>query len=139
MAQYASEQLTLKGYLKGHTNWVTQIATNPQYPELLFSASRDKSLICWQLTKEDPTGCYGKPQKRLSGHNNFISDVAISSDGQFALTSSWDKSLRLWDLNALVNLTSLDILLAIDELFKRSHCPFLKFLLSELVVCSLIA
>lgn len=23
----------------------------------------------------------------------------ISSDGQFALSSSWDKTLRLWDLN----------------------------------------
>lgn len=28
-----------------------------------------------------------------------MSDVAISSDGQFALSSSWDKTLRLWDLN----------------------------------------
>jgi len=100
MTGYSNEQLTLKGYLKGHTNWVTQIATNPSFPDLLFSSSRDKSLICWQLTKDDPSGCYGKPQKRLTGHNNFISDVAISSDGQFALTSSWDKLLRLWDLNA---------------------------------------
>nr|CAG8444463.1 6538_t:CDS:2 [Entrophospora candida] len=25
--------------------------------------------------------------------------VAISSDGQFALSGSWDKTLRLWDLN----------------------------------------
>lgn len=23
----------------------------------------------------------------------------ISSDGQFALSASWDKTLRLWDLN----------------------------------------
>ena len=34
-----------------------------------------------------------------TGHNCFVSDVVISSDGQFALSASWDKTLRLWDLN----------------------------------------
>ena len=55
MSAYGNEQLTLKGYLKGHTNWVTQIATNPQYPDLLFSSSRGKKckllniLTSWNL------------------------------------------------------------------------------------------
>ena len=35
----------------------------------------------------------------MHGHNGFVSDVVISSDGQFALSASWDKTLRLWDLN----------------------------------------
>ncbi|KAH0445881.1 hypothetical protein IEQ34_025284 [Dendrobium chrysotoxum] len=34
----------------------------------------------------------------LHGHNHFVSDVTVSSDGQFALSASWDKTLRLWDL-----------------------------------------
>lgn len=28
-----------------------------------------------------------------------LQDVVISSDGQFALSGSWDGTLRLWDLN----------------------------------------
>ena len=29
----------------------------------------------------------------------FFQDVVVSSDGQFALSASWDGTLRLWDLN----------------------------------------
>ena len=57
----------------------------------------DKTIIVWQLTREDDT--YGYPKRILHGHNHFVSDVVISSDGQFALSSSWDHTLRLWDLN----------------------------------------
>ena len=57
----------------------------------------DKTIIVWQLTREDDS--YGYPKRILHGHNHFVSDVVISSDGQFALSSSWDHTLRLWDLN----------------------------------------
>jgi guanine nucleotide-binding protein subunit beta-2-like 1 protein len=65
---------------------------------MLLSSSRDKSVIVWHLTRGEDV--YGVPRKSLKGHNHFVSDVAISSDGQFALTASWDKTLRLWDLNS---------------------------------------
>ena len=88
--------MTLRGTLEGHGGWVTQVTTNPKFPDLLLSSSRDKSLIMWKLNKTESQ--YGFPQKRLTGHNHFVSDVVISSCGQFAVSSSWDKTLRLWDL-----------------------------------------
>ena len=59
--------------------------------------SLDKTVIMWSLTKEDHS--YGIAKKALRGHNHFVSDVVISSDGQFALSGSWDHTLRLWDLS----------------------------------------
>merc|ERR1719228_3220472 len=75
-----------------HGGWVTQIATNPQYPDTILSASRDKSLILWKLTRDETN--YGMPYKSLNGHGHFVSDVVLSSDGQFALSSSWDNTRR---------------------------------------------
>jgi len=94
-----SEQsnFAMRGTLEGHANWVTAIATTSENPEMILSASRDKTIMVWQLTRED--GNYGYPKKALRGHGHFVEDVVISSDGQFALSGSWDGTLRLWDLN----------------------------------------
>jgi len=36
------DQLSLRGILKGHGAWVTSIATTPENPDIVLSASRDK-------------------------------------------------------------------------------------------------
>jgi guanine nucleotide-binding protein subunit beta-2-like 1 protein len=98
MAQVPSEHLAQTGELKGHGGWVTAIATSNEASDMILTSSRDKSIIVWELTREE--GKYGYARKRLCGHGHFVQDVAISSDGQFALSGSWDGTLRLWDLGA---------------------------------------
>lgn len=39
-----AETLQLKGTLLGHNGWVTQIATNPKYPDMILSSSRGEFL-----------------------------------------------------------------------------------------------
>merc|ERR1711981_173163 len=63
---------------------------------MLLSASRDKTLIMWKLGNSEDN--YGVPARRLKGHSHFVSDVVISSCGAFAVSGSWDKTLRLWDI-----------------------------------------
>jgi guanine nucleotide-binding protein subunit beta-2-like 1 protein len=91
------DTLQLRGILKGHAGWVTCIATSAENPDMILSGSRDKKIIVWSLTREE--GNYGYPRRSLGGHGHFVQDIVISSDGQFALSGSWDATLRLWDLN----------------------------------------
>ncbi len=39
----------------------------------------------------------GRELKRLFGHNDTVSSVAMTPDGQLALTGSWDKTIQLWN------------------------------------------
>jgi guanine nucleotide-binding protein subunit beta-2-like 1 protein len=54
----------------------------------------------WQITRgaDGELESYGTPHRALKGHNHFVSDVVISADGQFALSGSWDSTLRLWEI-----------------------------------------
>jgi guanine nucleotide-binding protein subunit beta-2-like 1 protein len=94
----AQDQLAFRGTLKGHSGWVTAIATSLESESMVVSASRDKSIIIWKLERDNEEN-YGLAKRALKGHAHFVQDVVLSSDGHFALSASWDATLRLWDLN----------------------------------------
>jgi len=98
------------GVLKGHSGWVTGICTTAEDASKVFSCSRDKTVIIWNLNNElqkseAKENHLGRMEKRLVAHNHFIQDMDISSDGAYVLTASWDKTLRLWDVGAGVTVT----------------------------------
>jgi len=96
------DALAYRGCLKGHRGWVTSIATTYDQSNLVVSSSRDKKLMIWELTPDgdaDGDSSVGYARRLLSGHNEPVSSVVLSSDGQFGLSGSWDKTMRLWDLN----------------------------------------
>ena len=93
--------LTLRVILTSHFNWVTSIATTSEDPNLVLSSSRDTSVVVWTLTHESSSDDqYGYACRALCGHSQFVSDVVILLYGKFALSGSWDRTLRLWEINS---------------------------------------
>jgi len=91
------------GFLFGHNGAVTSIigsknAGNEFEDTILVSGSRDKSLIMWDLSKKTKENCYGEPLKQLTGHSHFVTDLDISNDNNYVISSSWDKNIRIWDI-----------------------------------------
>jgi len=76
-------------------------AGSEEYREFLISGSRDRQLIIWDINKVsegDDESSWGQPRKVMTGHSHFISDLDLSQDSRYALSSSWDGTIRLWSL-----------------------------------------
>ena len=69
-----SESLVQRATMKAHNGWVTAISTTPNPPteteNMIVSASRDKTLLVWNLVKQE--GNWGEPRKSLKGHSHFV-------------------------------------------------------------------
>ncbi|MCH90739.1 guanine nucleotide-binding protein subunit beta-like protein [Trifolium medium] len=67
-------KIVLRGTMRAHTDVVTAIATPIDNSAMIVTASRDKSIILWHLTKEKT---YGVPRHRFTGHSHFVQDVVL--------------------------------------------------------------
>ena len=74
--------------LKGHDNWITDLAFHPG-GRYLLSTSDDKSLRVWDLGT-------GRCVKKLLGiHNHFVTTLAIKQ--KTIVTGSVDQTLKVWN------------------------------------------
>uniref|UniRef100_A0A3Q1J687 Small ribosomal subunit protein RACK1 n=1 Tax=Anabas testudineus TaxID=64144 RepID=A0A3Q1J687_ANATE len=82
-----TEQMTVRGTLKGHSGWVTQIATTPQYPDMILSASRGEASSAGSANMA----------RIFVGHTKDVLSVAFSADNRQIVSGSRDKTIKLWN------------------------------------------
>ena len=73
-----------------HDDAVTSIALHPAASHLLSTGSVDRSIKTWDLRT-------GQLQKTSTGHQDVIHSVAVSADGQRAVSVSDDGSARVYE------------------------------------------
>jgi WD40 repeat protein len=102
--------------LQGYSNGVDKIALHPHRP-LLASGHEDQTIRLWSLSSlllEESPGAGGTsprsiiPSQVLRGHNNRIKAIAFSPDGTALASGSFDRTIKLWDLQTLNCLRTLN-------------------------------
>ena len=73
----------------GHTSWVYGVPISPD-GQILASVCNNQILI-WDLKT-------GEQINILSGHSDIIFSLVISPDGQTIASGSFDKAVKLWNL-----------------------------------------
>ncbi|CAC27111.1 guanine nucleotide-binding protein beta SU like protein [Guillardia theta] len=92
---------------KYHSDAITSISNCKNNKSLFASSSRDKTILIWKVEDEESDKMV-IALKRLKGHSHFVSCVKLSNNGDFCISSSWDNSLRLWDLMSAKTLRTLN-------------------------------
>jgi hypothetical protein len=52
----------------------------------------------WLRRRNRPTQPAGAAVQTLAGHESHVTAVAVTPDGRYAVTGSWDNTARVWDL-----------------------------------------
>jgi len=92
--------------LDGHTRWVSEVCWGKKY---LVSASGDNTIKIWDLVWRDETRPDLDTKKciaTLKGHTDYIVSICWCGDEKYLASSSWDCSIRIWDLETMECITT---------------------------------
>lgn len=102
----SSGLLAYEGRLDGHRAGITALSFSEDGKKLL-TASNDRTLRVWEVrddTEVTADGSFKKgpvasTKRTLRGHSDVVSQAILERGGNFVLSSSWDRTVKLWTLD----------------------------------------
>lgn len=105
MSNSSQEVFSPEKYIEGHKSEISCVASGcislkESTKTFLITGGRDKKVLIWNIdynAGEDLTKV-AVPKYTLTGHNHHVTDLCLSQNNEVFLSSSWDKSMRLWNI-----------------------------------------
>jgi WD40 repeat protein len=79
--------------LRGHTDYPCAVAFSSDGLKLVSAGGGDKSVIVWDLTNR-------RIVSTLEGHQEEVVAAKFSPDGRRVVSASWDRTMRIWDVDS---------------------------------------
>jgi len=103
------DKAALAWHLPWDADWVTAV-TFVGKSRTLAAGNNLGEILIWDLP-EKPTTEMPKPTRMLVGHSNVVSRLRSSADGRWLISSSYDRTVRVWDMQAPAGKESVDLVL----------------------------
>jgi WD40 repeat protein len=94
------DKATLAWTLPWDADWITAVRFIGATRKLAAGNNLGQVLL-WDLP-EKPGGAPPAPIRRLDGHTNVVSRLLSTNDGRWLISSSYDHTIRTWDVQAPV-------------------------------------
>src|SRR4051794_5495882 len=92
------EKSTVAWTLPWDVDWVTAVSFVGN-SQRVAAGNNLGEILLWDLP-DKPGGATPKPVRKLEGHTNVISRLLATADGKWLISSSFDHTIRLWDLQS---------------------------------------